>query len=167
MSVLLFNIWWISFLSPPTPLHDFHSSIAEMNYNAQTKNFEVILRVFTDDLEGDINRLNEGEKILIDFAGKDTRASQAITNYLATHFYLQNKKGQKSKIVFVKREADVEATTVYFKIPYKGNLRNITFHNKILLDLFDDQSNIVNLRYKAQKKTLLFKKGKSKHILNF
>lgn len=134
--------------------HDFHSSISEVNFNESSKSFEISLRVFTDDLELALSRQNHKE-VKID---KSNKHHSLIIAYLKEHFFLSNAKAQKYEMVFVGKELESDVTWLYFEIPVK-NLRNMTLQNSILTEIYDDQTNLVNLTVKKYKKTFVFRRG--------
>ena len=52
--IIFMNISGFSFLEENPEMltiHDFHTSLAEVEYNTSSKTFEISLRVFTDDFE--------------------------------------------------------------------------------------------------------------------
>ena len=136
--------------------HDFHASLADMQYNPRSKKLEVTLRVFTDDLENDLAKMNPGKTFVVDFAAKDKALDTDIKRYLEKHFFILGT--EKSLLDFIGREHDAEGITLYFEMtlptPAKGQKMQI--QNSIMLDLFDDQSNIVNVQWQDKKKTFLF-----------
>ena len=141
--------------------HDFHTSIADVEYNAKNKAFEVILRVFSDDLEDDILR-TMGKKIILKI-GKDKTPDQTLTKYLEKYFILKNKKSNPLVINYIARETNAEATLIYFEIFVKDVAKdvpkNMLLHNNIMTELFSDQVNIVNLAFQDKKTTLMFRRG--------
>lgn len=137
--------------------HDFHTSIADVEYNAKNKTFEVILRVFSDDLEDDVLR-TMGKKIILKM-GKDKTPDQALTKYLEKYFILKNKKTIPLAINYIARETNAEATLIYFEILVKEAPKNMFLHNNVMTELFSDQVNIVNLAFQDKKTTLMFRRG--------
>jgi hypothetical protein len=137
-------------------LHEFHNSIAELNYNTKNNSFEVSLRVFTDDFETALTQANN----LGGFHLDNTKKHNAIIEkYLHQHFYLKDNKNQKIVGTFIGKEIENEATWLYYEIPLKKSLIGWYIHNSILTELFEDQMNMVNIFFKKQKKTLLFKQN--------
>lgn len=149
--------------------HDFHTSIADVEYNAKNKTFEVILRVFSDDLEDDVLR-TMGKKIILKM-GKDKTPDVALTKYLEKYFILKNKKNNTLAsaltINYIARETNAEATLIYFEILTKDATKdvakeipkNMFLHNNVMTELFSDQVNIVNLAFQDKKTTLMFRRG--------
>ena len=140
----------------PVAKHDFHVSIAEVNYNTSSRSFEVILQVFTDDLE---KALRENYKLGQVYLDKTQKYDKYIERYVKANFYIRDAKKQKLNMIFLGKEIDNEDTLIYFEFPYKSSVKKLQLSNSILIDIFADQKNLVNTNYKGQKKTHKFQKG--------
>ena len=133
--------------------HDFHSSLAEVHYNAASKSLEVSLRVFSDDLNAALTKAR-GRPILVNEAAT---TDALIKQYVDKHFAFANAKNIRKPTVWVGKEIAVDVTWLYFEIPLTENLNGMRFENSLLCELYEDQVNIVNLNYQNQKRTYLFK----------
>ena len=61
----------------------------------------------------------------------------------------------KKKLEYIGREPELDATWLYVEIPNAQQVKGFTFFNTIMLELFDDQTNLVNIIYPSAKKTIL------------
>jgi hypothetical protein len=137
-----------------SPPHAFHTSLAQINYDAKTKVLEISLRVFTDDLESALSKENS-RKIKLDDTAQQDRLLEA---YVKKQFALIDQKGQPKAIHFIGKEFEVDATWIYLEVPCNESIQGMNLRDAILTDMFDDQTNVVNLTYLAVKKTFLFKR---------
>jgi hypothetical protein len=153
--VYILWFWWL----PVSNLHDFHTSIAQMNYNASSNSFEVSLRVFTDDLEAALSRENSRKIVLDDTPEVDA----AIAAYVQKHFAMLEPNNQKAAMNYIGKEAAVDATWIYVEIKPNGTPKGMRLQNSVLMELFDDQVNIVNFVYGSTKRTFLFKPKQTVH----
>ncbi|MCS6821484.1 MAG: hypothetical protein NZ551_06410 [Microscillaceae bacterium] len=144
--------------------HDFHNSIAEMHYNLKSQSFEVSLRVFTDDFENILKKENHLEYLSL---SKAKTHEPLIESYLKKNFIIRNAKNQALVLSYIGKEIEGEVIWLYFEIPYKEKLKNLTLQHTILLDLFDDQTNLINIFYKNHKQTLLFTRRERVQKLEF
>jgi hypothetical protein len=135
------------------PTHAFHTSIAQIKYDAKSKILEVSLRVFTDDLETALSKENNGKVKLDD----TSHADRLIESYLKKQFGFINQKGERKVMNFIGKEFEVDATWLYVEIPCQESPNGLTIHDALLTEVFDDQVNMVNLTYLSTKKTYLFK----------
>ena len=141
--------------SPFTPqTHAFHTSVTRMDYNAQTKTFEVSLRVFTDDLETTLAKNNSGRKFLV--VNGDANDS-FVEKYVRKHFALLNAQKQKKPYSYLGKEQEVDATWIYLEIPCREPIAGFSVQQAVLFDAFDDQVNLLNLKYLTQKRSYIFK----------
>jgi hypothetical protein len=145
--------------------HDFHSSLADMQYNQQAKAFQVSLTLFADDTENALTKFS-GKKYLLGGLGKDRSPDAVLTAYLQKNFQLINKKNEVLPISYIGKEVSLETVKVYFEIPFKGSLKGCSLRNTIMFELFSDQSNIVNLQKDDKKKSFAFQPEKPVFTLN-
>jgi hypothetical protein len=136
-----------------TCLHDFHTSITEMRYNAKEKSFEISLRVFTDDLEKALSANNQNKKFIVD---NNDRNDAFIEAYVKKHFVVTNSKNQKPAINYIGKEKEGDATWIYLEMPVNEGISGSKIQNNVLIDMFEDQTNIVNIFVQNQKKSYLF-----------
>lgn len=146
-------ILFISFISLSSAImHDFHTSLAEMEYNQQSKTFEVALRVFTDDLENALKVNNNGAKVVV---SNTTEADSHIARYISNNFQLLDKKKQAKAFKLIGKEIEGDVTWIYFELSGVDKLEGLNLVNKVLIESFSDQKNIVNINYKGNKNSFL------------
>jgi hypothetical protein len=133
--------------------HAFHTSITEMRYNAKTKSFEISLRVFMDDLEKMLSINNQNKKFVIENTDKN---DPFIEQYVRKHFVVITPKNQKLIYQYVGKEKEGDATWIYLEMPVNETIKGSKIQNSVLMDMFDDQTNIVNIFVNNDKKSYLF-----------
>jgi hypothetical protein len=172
------HFWWLavvvigihasfSFISPKVETdthvrHDFHTSITRMDYNAREKSFEVSLRVFTDDLESALSKENAGQKFVV---VNNDKNDAFVERYVRKRFALLNAQKQKKAFNYVGKEQEADATWIYIEIPCRETPSGFAVQNEVMLDLFDDQTNLLNLNYLSQRKSFIFKGEQKTHDL--
>lgn len=140
--------------SKPTMAHDFHTSLTEVNYNPKTQSLEITIRVFTDDFERALTDINSNKPVNI--KPTDLSTHPLILKYLRQHFALISPEKKPLLYDFLGKEIELDATWLYIEIPNATNLRGYTIRNSILTELFDDQTNLLNLIYPDKKKSFVF-----------
>ncbi|WP_460667212.1 DUF6702 family protein [Larkinella knui] len=151
-------------LTASRPAHPVHTSITQMQYNTAEKAFEVSLRVFTDDLEDVLTKENNNQRVRL--SDKDANGP-LVERYIRKHFNLTNAQHQRKPYRFLGKEQEVDATWIYIEIPYTEPIEGSLLQQSLLMDLHDDQMNLVNVTYKSEKKTVLFKKSNSQQVLTW
>lgn len=153
-SSIFFGIIFLGILLSAYRLHDFHTSISRVDYNAKEKSFEISIRVFTDDLEKALSKDNGGQKFVVLDNDKN---DPYVEKYIRKHFALIAASKQKKTYAYIGKEQEADATWVYVEVPCSEAITGFSMQNSIMLDLFDDQVNLVNFNYQGQKKSYIFK----------
>jgi hypothetical protein len=78
---------------------------------------------------------------------------------------LTDSQKKNTPIKYIGKEQEADATWVYLEIPFQGSLNGCRLLNVTLMEVFDDQVNMTNVKFQSEKKTLLFKKGQTSHLL--
>lgn len=133
-----------------------------MQYNPAERIFEVSIRMFTDDLEVALSR-ETTQKIRL--APNDAH-DPLVERYIRKHFAMQNARKQPRPYQYVGKEPEGDATWVYIEIPFGEALAGSVIRQDVLMEVFDDQVNLINVTYQSQRKTLLFRKNESVQEIN-
>ena len=168
------RIWFASrsnLQSKISNFHAFHTSLTQIEFNQKEKSLEISIRVFTDDFETTLSKLNGGQKIII--AAND-KNDAIINKYIQQHFGLISPQKQKKTLNFIGKEIEGVATWIYLEVPDSPNggtsyqaVTGSILENKILVDTFDDQTNLVNFTYLGNKKTIIFNAKKTSSEIVF
>lgn len=116
--------------------HDFHVSITVAEVNPKNGNLEGYLKLFSNDVEDALKK----------------NASEKLDSYVFKRFYFIV-NGKKIIPQYVGKEEENGLSYVYFEsktFPANGS---ISVHNSVFFDMFEDQSNIVNLKIKEENKS--------------
>ncbi len=139
-----------------TSRHEFHASVTQMQYNPAERAFEISIRVFTDDLERGLSAAS-GTKISLEKGKQDA----LMEKYVRSHFGYINAQKQPKPVRYVGYETEADAQWIYLEMPYSEPFSGGTMRQTILTELFDDQVNMVNIKYQNQKKTFVFRKNQT------
>ena len=157
----LFSLKFLSVLSlficvSMVSLHEFHASVTQMQYNPAERTFEISIRVFTDDLEKGLSAM-AGTKVSLEKGKQDA----LIEKYVRAHFGYVSAQKQPKTFQYIGYETEADAQWIYLEMPYTEPFAGGTMRQNILTDLFDDQVNMVNVKYQSQKKTFVFRKNQT------
>ncbi len=143
--------------------HEFHLSKCDIHYSAEESALQISLRIFIDDLEEAIAKVLKEENLKLCTSKEAANADSILTKYLAETFLI-SVDDKMYEIEFVGKEVseDLLAVWCYFEVVNVVPQNNIQVENKILIETFDDQSNVVAMKYSKDKKEhFLLQKGKT------
>ena len=172
--ILLFNIFFLHFfISDPIYLekveHDVHISMCELRFNEETSTFQVSLKFFIDDLEVGLKKdglapLNLGSP------KENADANEIITSYLDKYFSIEI-DGKKLPLHFDGKEISEDFQAVWCYVEYNdvlNNARVCKLTNSILLDVFSDQRNIMDIKMnKSHKAYTILSPGQNSWTYTF
>lgn len=133
-----------------------------MQYNPGARSFEVSIRIFTDDLERGLSQSYNKQRFVIK---NNDQNDGVVEAYIRKAFVLTDSQQKVIPIKYIGKEQEEDATWVYLEVPFQGNLNGCRLLNATLMEVFDDQVNMTNIRFASDKKTFLFKKGQTSHLL--
>lgn len=140
-----------------TARHPFHTSVTELFFNAKEKSWEVSIKLFQDDLETTLTAYTN-RPFKFSF---EKEADKVIEAYLRKHFGVQVNKVLQTPYRYLGFETQNDAIWVYLEIPTDQDLSGVYLENSLLIDSFEDQTNLVQVAKGEQKKSFLFQKNKS------
>lgn len=143
-------------LSSARTKHEYHVSVAQMQFNAAQKTLEISIRAFTDDLEKGLSLANENRRFVL---RNDDQNNPYMEKYLRKHFALADPSRQIRAFQYIGKEQEADVTWLYLEVPFSGNPEGWVLRHDLLTETFDDQVNMVNVKWGGERKTYLFKKG--------
>ena len=145
-------------LASARPKHEYHVSVTRMRYEATQKTLEISVRTFTDDLEKGLSMANDNRRFEL---RNDDQNNEYLERYLRKHFALAGPDRQIRAFRYIGKEQEADATWVYLEVPFSGDPKGWVMRHDLLMEAFDDQVNMVNVKWGEDRKTYLFKKNQS------
>ena len=75
--------------------------------------------------------------------------------------------GNDTQLIYIGKEYDIDILNMYFEIEDIDTLGSLEIENKILIDLFPEQQNIIHFSNEKNKKNLILDKNRPSGLLNF
>jgi len=146
--------------------HKFYLSVTQIQYDAEEDAFQIIMRIFTDDLEVELFEVHK-EKCWLDTQKEIEDSSRLIELYTRDRFHLFV-DGEEKPVLFVGHKYELDQTFVYLEVPEAGmrEARWLEVQNELLLTAFDDQKNMTHVKLPGTRKTWVLRKGNIKEKLN-
>lgn len=157
-----------SAIAPNRTRHEFHASVTQMQYNPKDHAFEISIRIFTDDFEKALSQESNSKVHLSgSTAGPNDKNDLLIEKYIRSHFSYASPQKQTKTFSYVGHEIEADANWIYLEMPYNEPFKGGLLKNNILMDMFDDQVNMVNIQYQGQKKTFVYRKNQPVQDVSF
>ncbi len=143
--------------------HKFYLSLTQIEYREELKSIQIIINVFLDDIE---YALNKDYNIDLQLFSKKELPSNDIyfKKYLSKKLKLTiNNKAKEFNYIGKEYEDDL----VYFYIEIKkiDELNSLEIENKILINHFPSQQNLIKLKFGKKNKSLLLNSKNYKGLL--
>lgn len=156
-SAILFLFAFLAFtLQASAPLvHKFYLSNTSIEFNAQNRAIEITSKIFTDDLEHTLEAKGIANHSLYP---QTPEVFESVKKYIGENLSLQV-SGRNVVLNFLGYSVDNDMTTLFLEGSY-FDPNSVIVTNTILLDLYSDQQNIVEVRWSGQSKREYFTKDK-------
>jgi len=125
----------LAVLLAPASRHPMHTSSAELVHGADS--VRVVIRVFADDIA----------------------AVGAMRPYLEERFGIVDRSGQSVRLEWAGSEAAGDVLTIRLRGRIAGGLSGAKVDDRVLIDRFADQVNVVRAAYDGRSATLIFTRG--------
>jgi hypothetical protein len=143
--------------------HKFYVSKTIIEYNPRSGSFEVMCKIFTDDLELAIGS-TDANPIRLGTSKEPANADALIENYVRQHFKIKY-NDEPIHLTFVGKEAEADLTYIYFEFFKPQEYNTMSVESTILYEHFADQQNIVDLRANASSKTVILTKDRPREVI--
>ncbi|MBP6795383.1 MAG: hypothetical protein KA143_10030 [Saprospiraceae bacterium] len=147
--------------------HDIHISKCEIQFNEETSAFEVATQIYLDDLQKSLT--NSGVPDLHLFTDKESKdADNQIYSYLSKKLLLEvNDKAISGTFIGREQSEDLLAIWCYIEFKSIREFNRIKIKYDVLMDIYDDQKNIVNIKAKGKKGYVLLHTKHMEETINY
>lgn len=160
----------VALLAFSTITHPIHLAVTEIAYSEKEKSLQVIHKIFVDDLELHIEQKakSAGKEIRLHLnTPKEHPMTDALLqDYLSEHFQVKV-NGKNGSSVFVGKEYENGAVWIYSEFPNLPRPKQLDIQDNLLIDLYDDQNNLVNMDISGKTGSLRFRKGYIRDTVSF
>ena len=145
--------------------HKFYVSTTKVEYVKERKSIQIISRIFVEDLE-QVLQERYSSRVQLDPKKETDLDQNYLLNYISQKlkFKINEKDAQ---LIYIGKEYDIDILNLYFEIEDVDSLESIRIENKILIDLFPEQQNIMHFSNEKNKRNLILDKNHPTGLLNF
>lgn len=145
----------VTFLMALVLPHKYHASLTEMELNPESGKFEVVLRLFTDDLERALGKRAQQKIVLDTYA----QAEPSTFAYVQSVLVMKDGDGKPCTATWVGMEVEIKHTWVYVEIDAPKDLSKAALSVRTFFGLFGNQLNTVNIKAGTQSASMTFQPG--------
>jgi hypothetical protein len=142
-SLRLLLVSFLTIGSLCSTFHPYYVSVTEIKYNVKEKTLEISCKLFDDDIENALRKLNN---VTIDVgAAKDSsQVHKLLAQYLAKHLQL-TMDGQKVKTAFLGFEKEQDVIWCYLEATAIPDFKKLCIETTLLYDFVPEQINLVHV----------------------
>ncbi|MDX1782680.1 MAG: DUF6702 family protein [Aequorivita vladivostokensis] len=148
-----------------TSAHKFYVSITKIEYVKEKKSLQIITKIFTDDIEDALQQRYD-PSISLDTKKETEAADEYLQKYILQKLNIKV-NGKPVQLNFIGKEYDVDMLVAYIEVTNVPNLKSIEIENKVLMEMFPEQQNIIHLKTTNSRKSLMLDKDESSGKLKF
>ena len=143
-----------------TLLHPVHVSVTSVEYVKEKNDFDVSFKLFWDDFEVIIA---QKYGVLLNLGKEDERKEkeQYFTQYISDSFSLIV-DGVELEPKYKKDTINEASIWLYYSYPGSLGKKKIEIENRLMLDMFDDQTNLLMVKFGDIEKGFTMKQRKEK-----
>ena len=149
----------------PARAHVFYVSVTRVKWNVEEARLDASVRIFTDDLE-EASVAEGGPRLRLwtDQAREDR--DRHVADYLASRLAFRV-NGQERELAWAGMEDALDATSCLVQITNVDRVESIEVENRVLIDMFDTQANVMRFEVGGEKKYVNLSKGTVKGMVRF
>lgn len=145
--------------------HKFYVSITTIEYAPKEQTLQLITKIFLDDIE-DAMETRYGRKFNFNSKKETEQDGEILKEYVFQKLKI-NVNGTPATFNYIGKDYDIDVVKLYVEIPNIKSFNSIEVENKVLLDMFDEQQNIIHIKKHDTRRSLILEKQNPKGLLNF
>lgn len=160
-----FSLLATFFLLVSFTTHKYYLSLTEIEYNQKNKSLEIITNVFIDDIELELNKVYKVDlKLNTPLQYKET--NKVFSDYFSKKILL-NVDGKECELNYLGIEFEADLVYIYHEVKNITDPKKFECTNKILIQEFEDQQNVVKVKIDKTRRSDILTKENVKAVLNF
>ncbi len=145
--------------------HVFYVSVTRVKWHVEEARLDVSVRIFTDDLEEAV-MAEGGPRLRLWTAQAREDRDRHVSAYLLSRLDFRV-NGQERELTWAGMEDALDATSCLVQITNVDRVASIEVENRILIDMFDTQANVMRFEVGGERKFVNLSKGTVKGTVRF
>ena len=139
--------------------HPLHTTFTEIVQDPSSHAITVTVRSFSDDLARAIGAP-------VPAAGHSpSLADSALAHYVAAHLTLVDGAGHRLPLRYTGQRQSADLSWLTFVVPAQPDISGVAVSDRLQVELYPDQVNLVQASYASRRETLLYSPGDDARIL--
>lgn len=148
-----------------TSAHKFYVSITKIEYVKDKNTIQIITKIFTDDIENAL-RQRYDRSISLDTKKETEAAEEDLKKYIFQKIKIKV-NGKPVQYNYIGKEYNTDMVVAYLEVTDINELKTIEIENKVLMEIFREQQNIIHLKTPKSRRSLILDKDEPSGILRF
>jgi len=136
-------------------LHPFKISVCEVNYNGTNKSLEMTIKIFQDDMIYTLHQIHNKD---INLNDDQTETKDFISSYITQNLKVKVDH-ELREATFVGYELEEDVIWIYLEYSKVSNPEMVEIEDKLLMDAFREQNNLVHFKYGEEIKSKMCTDG--------
>lgn len=145
--------------------HKFYVSITTIENAPKEETLQLITKIFLDDIEAALE-MRYGRKFNFNSKKETKEDADILKDYVFQKLKI-TVNDAPATLNYIGKEYDIDVVKMYIEIPNVPKLNSIEIENKILLDMFAEQQNIIHVKNNGERRSLILENENPKGLLNF
>ncbi len=147
-------------------LHPIHVSVTDVEWDTDRKALEFTSRIFLDDIEKHIRVQLDEPYLDLSNPSIEQSTDDLVKKYLLNNITLLiNDKAED--IDYLGHEIEGEAVILYFQVLRVKKLKSLSLKSTILTDLYQDQVNMLHIKWNGELRSMKMTADEPSSSLNF
>lgn len=143
--------------------HPMHVSVTEIEIDSEEKALKVITHIFMDDIEKNYRMVKGDNELDITADNVKTDFEQFLGDYLSKNLDI-SVNGNQIEVVYLGYEEEGDGLWCYMEAEKIKKVKTLEVKNTILLETFEDQTNIVHLEFEKKIKSTKLDSKTTEHL---
>jgi hypothetical protein len=145
--------------------HKFYVSITKVEYVAEKESIQIITQIFIDDVEKVLQERYNSDISL--GTKKETKEdAEVLKKYILQKLKIKV-NGKPVSLNYIGKEYETDIVKSYIEVTGIKSFKSIEIENQVLMDLYEEQQNIIHLKTKESRRSLILERDNPKGVLNF
>jgi hypothetical protein len=145
--------------------HPFYISVCQIDHNPDQSALEITFKIFTDDLEQALEAQGTGA-LRLGTPEESREADQCIRRYLENHVDIAV-NGKPATLNYLGKEIEADVVWLYVESKDIPDVRIITMTSTLLLDMIEEQTNLVHIKVKEQRRSMILNRNHVQDTIEF